>query len=151
MSFAFGEERLVLISLVLLTLAQAPVTKVAVVDVSAPDEIYEDVSRSLTDAVVDALKATGLEAVRVDERELPASGCRLGPCLGVAARAIGAQVVVMVDSVEAGDEASAVKLAALWSSNGAPVAVSKYLVKKEQKKVPKPLMKFAIEVAKAKR
>ena len=140
-----------LASLLLLALTQSPVTKVAVVDVSAPDEIYEDVSRGLADAVVIALRASGLEAVRVDERDLPASGCRLGPCLGVAARALHAQVVVMVDATEAGDETSAVKLAALWSSNGAPVAVSKYQVKSEQKKVPKPLMKFAIEVAKAKR
>lgn len=139
--------------LVVLSLAQGqtPVTKVAVVDVSAPDAIYEDVSRALADAVVDALKATGLQAVRIDERDLPESGCRLGPCLGEAARAKEAQVVVMVDSTEAGDTASAVKLAGLWSNNGAPVAVAKYEVKTGQKKVPKKLMKFAVEVAKAKR
>jgi len=134
-----------------LILAQAPVTKVAVVDVSAPDDIYEDVSRGLSDAVVEALKATGLEAIRIDERDLPASGCRLGPCLGEAARAQNAQVVVMVDCSEAGETASGVKLAALWSNNGAPVAVSKYQVTHEQKKVPKQLMKFAVAVAKAKR
>ncbi len=135
----------------LVILAQSPVTKVAVVDVSAPDEIYEDVSRGLADGVVEALKATGLEAIRIDERDLPASGCRLGPCLGEAAREKGAQVVVMVDCTDAGETASAVKLAALWSNNGAPVAVSKYQVGHEQKKVPKPLMKFAMSVAKAKR
>ena len=137
-------------SLLVLSLAQTPVTKVAVVDVSAPDEIYEDVSRALADGVVAALKATGLEAVRIDERDLPERGCRLGPCLGVAAKAVGAQVVVMVDATESGD-ASAVKLAGLWSSNGAPVAVAKYSVTPTQKKVPKQLMKFAREVAKAKR
>lgn len=140
-----------LLTLCLIALTQTPVTRVAVVDVSAPDDVYEDVSRGLSDAVVDALKATGLEAVRIDERDLPASGCRLGPCLGEAARAQNAQVVVMVDCSEAGEASTAVKLAALWSNNGAPVAVSKYQVGAEQKKVPRQLMKFAVAVAKAKR
>lgn len=139
------------LSLIAFALAQAPVSKVAVVDVSAPDEIYEDVSRALADLVVDALKAAGLDAVRIDERDLPEAGCRLGPCLGDAARAKNAQVVVMCDATEAADDTSNVKLAALWSNNGAPVAVSKYTVTAGQKKAPKQLMKFAIEVAKAKR
>ncbi len=141
-----------LLGVLLISLAQAaPVAKVAVVDVSAPDEIYEDVSRALADQVVEALKGTGVQAVRIDERDLPSSGCRLGPCLGVAARAIGAHVVVMVDATEGSEEASAVKLAALWSNNGAPVAVAKYSVKADQKKHPKQLLMFALEVAKAKR
>ena len=127
------------------------VTKVAVVDVSAPDAIYEDVSRALADKVVEALKATGVQSIRIDERDLPESGCRLGPCLGVAARAKNAEVVVMFDATEAKNDGATIELAALWSTNGAPVAVAKYAVVADQKKVPKPLMKFAVNVAKATR
>ena len=127
------------------------VSKVAVVDVSAPEAIYEDVARGLADKVVEALKATGVQAVRIDERDLPEQGCRLGPCLGVAARAKDAQVVVMFDATESKDDGATIELAALWSTNGAPVAVAKYAVAAEQKKVPKQLMKFALEVAKAHR
>ncbi len=127
------------------------VTKVAVVDVSAPDAIYEDVSRALADKVVEALRATGVQSIRIDERDLPESGCRLGPCLGVAARAKNAEVVVMFDATEAKNDGATIELAALWSTNGAPVAVAKYAVVADQKKVPKPLMKFAVNVAKATR
>lgn len=127
------------------------VTKVAVVDVSAPDAIYEDVSRALADKVVEALRATGVQSIRIDERDLPESGCRLGPCLGVAARAKNAEVVVMFDATEAKNDGATIELAALWSTNGAPVAVAKYAVVADQKRVPKPLMKFALNVAKATR
>ncbi len=129
----------------------SPVTKVAVVDVSQPDAIFEDVSRGIADEVVEALKATGLQAVRIDERDLPEAGCRLGPCLGEAAKAQQAQVVVMVDCAEKSPTVSTVRLAALWATNGAPVAVSRYDVEAEHKKVPKPLRTFAVDVAKAKR
>lgn len=143
-------EDMVAWALTLTVLAQQPaVTTVAVIDVSAPDAIYEDLSRRVAERVVVALESAGVRAVRVDENELPEEGCRIGPCLGVAARAKGAQVVVMVDAAEEGKKAISVRLAGLWSTNGAPVAVATFQLPELEAPVPKIVARFAKKVAQA--
>lgn len=129
-------------------LSQAPATlRVAVVDVSAPDAIYEDVSRQLASQVAEALTKVGLVAVRVDENELPPGGCRIGPCLGEVAKAQGAHVVVTVDAEEVDESTSRVAVTALWGTNGEPLAGGRYVVR-GQKKAPRALATFAADAAK---
>lgn len=130
-----------------LVLAQAaPATlKVAVVDVSAPDAIYEDVSRRLAGELAEALTKAGTVAVRVDESELPPEGCRIGPCLGEVAKAQGAHVVVTVDCVEVDASTSKVSVTALWGANGEPLAGGRY-VANGKKKAPKGLTRFVGDV-----
>lgn len=132
--------------LVALVLSQAPATlKVAVVDVSAPDAIYEDVSRELASQVAEVLTKAGTVAVRVDENE--AAGCRIGPCLGQVAKGQGAHVVVTVDAEEVDASTSRVAVTALWGFNGEPLAGGRY-VARGLKKAPKDLTRFAAEVVK---
>lgn len=129
-------------------LSQAPTTlRVAVVDVSAPDAIYEDVSRQLASQVAEALTKAGLLAVRVDENELPPGGCRIGPCLGEVAKAQGAHVVVTVDAEEVDESTSRVAVTALWGTNGEPLAGGRYVVR-GQKKAPRALTTFAADAMK---
>lgn len=133
--------------LLTLALAQAPATlKVAVVDVSAPDAIYEDVSRQLALEVAQALTKGGTVAVRVDENELPPEGCRVGPCLGEVAKAQGAHVVVTVDCVEVDASTTRVAVTALWGTNGEPLAGGRYVA--GQKKAAKALTQFVTDVVK---
>ncbi len=127
-------------------LAQAA-PRVAVVDVSAPDAIYGDVSRALADALVAQLEKAGVEALRIEDEELPEGGCRLGPCLGVLARAHQAQVVVMLDATEVDAQRSAVAVAAMASRNGQPVAVKKYQAVNGRSKPAPALVAFAEDVA----
>lgn len=133
---------------VTLSQLQAPAAlKVAVVDVSAPDAIYEDVSRQLAAQVAEVLTKAGLVAVRVDENELPPGGCRIGPCLGEVAKAQGAQVVVTVDAEEVDERTSRVAVTALWGTNGEPLAGGRY-VARGLKKAPKGLSRFASDAVK---
>ncbi len=123
-----------------LVLSQAP--KAAVIDVSAPDAVYEDVSRALAEQVSAALNAAGFEAVRVDENELPEEGCREGPCLGKVARQKQALVLVTLDATELDKKRTQVAIAALLGLNGMPLAGGRYVAKEGQKKPPKELLDF---------
>lgn len=134
------------VMLLALVLSQAPSVTVVVIDVSAPDAIYEDVSRGLAEQVVTALKAAGAKAERVDEGELPPGGCRIGPCLGEVARARGAQVVVALDAEEVEGAKSRVAVSALASVNGEPLAAGRYL---SGRGVPRALERFAKQTVEA--
>jgi hypothetical protein len=123
----------VLLPLLSLCLTAAPLT-VAVVDVSAADAIYEDVSRGLTQDVVAALNAAGgYAATRVDENDLPEGGCRAGPCLEKVAREKHADVVVLVDCVE-NDARINISVLALWGRDGRPLGGKRYVSGKKSKK-----------------
>lgn len=129
-------------------LSQAPV-QIAVIDISAEDAIYEDVSRRFTQSLVDALSKEGLSAVRVDESELPPEGCRLGPCLGAAARAKGALTVVTLDAEEVNDVKSRVVVTMMRATNGEPLAGGRYELKAGVKKAPRGLTAFLTQAKKA--
>jgi hypothetical protein len=134
-----------LVSIVLTQAALSP-TAVVVVDVSAPDAVYEDVSRALAEEVVTALGDAGLAAVRIDENELPEKGCRIGPCLGQVAKARHARAVVIVDATELDKKRTAVSVAAMAARDGMPIGAKRYAVK-EGAKAPKDLKAFATEIA----
>jgi hypothetical protein len=133
--------------LVALLLCQAPVA--IVFDVSAPDAVYEDVSRGVADSVVSALGKAGFEAVRVDENELPRDGCRAGPCLGKVSKAHGAALVVTVDVEEDGKTKLKVGLAAMRGTDGMPLGAQRFGQPVEPKKPPKPLTKFCTGLPRA--
>jgi hypothetical protein len=114
------------------SLAQLSTVRVVVIDASAPDAIYEDVSRELAEQVVAELKKTGLTTHRIDENELPPGGCRFGPCLGRLAQEHQATVVVTLDAEEIDERRSRVGLAALWAHNGAPITASRYVAHRSQ-------------------
>ena len=118
----------VLTLLAVLCVAQAPLkVKVALIDVSAPDEVYEDESRALADDAVTVLNKSGFFAERVDERELPREGCRIGPCLGKVSLQRGAQVVVALDATELPDKRIGVSMTAMRSTDGLPLAAVRYV------------------------
>ncbi len=113
-------------TLLLLALSQAP--RVAVVDVSAPDAIYEDESRELAEMVVAALGKAGFEALRVDETEIPGGKrCSIGPCLGEVARMVKAHVVVALDAAEVKKHTDLI-LTALLGFNGEPLCAKRFTV-----------------------
>jgi hypothetical protein len=120
--------------------------KAAVVDVSAPDAVYEDVSRALATQVSVALNGAGFEAVRVDENELPEEGCRAGPCLAKVAKEKKALVLVTLDATELDKKKTSVAVAALLGLNGMPLAGGRYVSVEGQKKLPKELLEFAKKV-----
>jgi hypothetical protein len=134
-------------AVVLLMLAQAPL--VAVIDISPEDAIYEDVSRGYADALVAALKKEGVSAVRVDESELPPQGCRLGPCLGVAARAKGAVAVVTLDAEALTAKKSKVVVTVMRATNGEPLAGGRYELTAGVKRPPKGLTTFLASARRA--
>lgn len=113
--------------LVSLALSQASL-KVAVLDASAPDAIYEDVSRALTQRVSDELLKRGFLSRRVDETEIPprAEGCRLGPCLGIIAASQAADVLILVDATEGEKGRVEVTLSAMRGRDGLPLAAGKW-------------------------
>lgn len=131
-----------------LLVGQTP-PQVAVIDISSEDAIYEDVSRRYTESLVEALGKEGITAVRVDESELPPEGCRLGPCLGVAARAKGALAVVTLDAEELSEKKSKVVVTVMRATNGEPLAGGRYELKSGVKKAPKGLTTFLAQVKKA--
>lgn len=136
----------VMLSVVVMTmLAQAPT--VAVIDISAEDAIYEDVSRKLAQSLSEALTKDGVTAVRVEEAELPPEGCRLGPCLGVVARAKEAKAVVTLDAEELSTTKTRVVVTMMRATNGEPLAGGRYELKAGAKKAPAGLTKF-LEAAK---
>ncbi len=132
-----------LVAWLLLAAPAAPV--VAVVDVSLPDAVYEDVSRALADDVVTALEKAGLSASRVDENELPPEGCRAGPCLEALARARRVQALVVVDATEKGPDVE-VSVMALLATNGRPLGAKRFVAGKRAKKA---LTLFSASVARA--
>ncbi|MGV3623864.1 MAG: hypothetical protein ACO1OB_23810 [Archangium sp.] len=137
-----------LFAVALSVLSQAPV-QVAVIDISAEDAIYEDVSRRFAQSLVDALKNDGITAVRIDESELPPEGCRLGPCLGVAARSKNALTVVTLDAEEVNESKSKVVVTMMRATNGEPLAGGRYELKAGVKKAPKGLTAFLGQAKKA--
>lgn len=129
-----------------LALSQTPpAVRVAVVDTSASDAVYEDVSRAIAEQVVDALDRAGVTGVRVDESELPPEGCKPGPCLANVAKAQKAHVVVALEAEELDKTSTRVRLAALWGYDGAPLAVAQCIFV-SGKKPPKIVTKFAAKV-----
>jgi hypothetical protein len=87
--------------------------------------------------------------VRIDESELPPEGCKLGPCLGVAARAKGALTVVTLDAEELSEAKSKVVVTLMRATNGEPLAGGRYELKAGSKKAPRGLTQFLIAVKKA--
>lgn len=135
-----------MLSLLLSLSLSATSWKVAVVDVSAPDAIYEDVSRGLADEVVTALNGSGdYLAARVSENDLPEGGCRAGPCLEKVAKDTHADVVVLVDCVENGKKID-VSVLALYGRDGRPLGGKRYVVGKKAKKT---LTAFIAQLTKA--
>ena len=130
--------------LLALTLAAGP--KVVVIDVSAPDAVYEDISRALADAVVAELREAGMDAERIGENELPEQGCRIGPCLGQVAREHKARVVVILDATELDKKRTSVNVAAMAGHNGMPIGARRYVVKADGKS-PKELKAFVSDLA----
>jgi hypothetical protein len=110
----------------LLALALAAGPRTAVLDASAPDAVYEDVSRGLADEVVVALEQAGFSARRVEEDELPPQGCRSGPCLETVARVQKAEVLVVLDAREKGKDV-AVAVLALDGRTGRPLGGARYV------------------------
>lgn len=127
-----------------------PSLKVAVLDASAPDAIYEDVSRSLAQRVSDELLKRGFLSRRVDEAEIPprAEGCRLGPCLGIIAHSQAADVLVLVDATEDDKGRIEVTLSAMRGRDGMPLAAGKWPTTADGKPT-KPLKKFLDALTKA--
>ncbi|MDP1918117.1 MAG: hypothetical protein Q8L14_17865 [Myxococcales bacterium] len=130
-----------------LVLAQGTV-RVAVLDVSAADAIYEDVSRALAEKVSDELLKKGFLSKRVDESEVPIDGCRIGPCLGVIAKSQSADVLVIVDAVEGAKGTVEVVLSAMRGRDGLPLAAGKWTTTAEGKQN-KQLAKFLVATQKA--
>jgi hypothetical protein len=130
---------------VMVVCAQAP--RASVVDVSAPDAIYEDVSRGYAGDVVRALEKAGFDARRVDESELPQEGCHSGPCLAKVAKEQKADVVITLDATELEPKKNGVALAAMWGRNGEPLTVKRFTVKGAPP--PKDLSAFATDVLNA--
>jgi hypothetical protein len=127
-----------------LALAQTPL--VAVIDISAEDAIYEDISRRYAQSLAEALTEAGVPAVRVDESELSPEGCRLGPCLGVAARAKGALALVTLDAEEVSETKNKVVVTMMRATNGEPLAGGRYELKAGLRKPPKGLLQFIAKV-----
>lgn len=121
--------------------------KVAVIDVSAPDAVYEDESRALAEDVTAALNSGGFVAEKVDERDLPLQGCRIGPCLGKVSLQRGAQVVVALDGNELPDKSIGVTVTAMRATDGLPLAATRYTAKPGAKP-PHQVAKFAKELFK---
>lgn len=138
-------------ALVLATLLgqSPPPPLLAVIDISSEDAIYEDISRRYAQSLVEALTKEGVSAVRVDESELPPEGCRLGPCLGVAARAKGALAVVTLDAEELTETKSKVVVTVMRATNGEPLAGGRYELEVGKKKIPEGLTSFLAAVKKA--
>lgn len=133
-----------------LLVAQAPPpVHVAIIDISADDAIYEDVSRRFAQSLVEALIKEGVTAVRVDESELPPEGCKLGPCLGVVARGKGALTIITLDAEEVSETKSKVVVTMMRATNGEPLAGGRYELKAGSKKAPKGLTQFLAAAKKA--
>ncbi len=122
---------------------------VVVIDISADDAIYEDVSRQYAQALAESLTHVGVAAVRIDEAELPADGCRLGPCLGVLGRGKGALAVVTLDAEQVSETKSKVVVTVMRSTNGEPLAGGRYELINGTKKPPKGLTAFLTQAKKA--
>ena len=127
-----------------LLLAQSS-PQIAVIDISADDAIYEDVSRSYAQALADALTRLGVPSVRVDEADLPPEGCKLGPCLGALARSQGALALVTVDAEELTSQKSRVVVTLMRATNGEPLAGGRYELEVGKKKAPRGLSSFLTE------
>lgn len=120
---------------------------VVVLDVSAEDAVYEDESRALALELVDYLNTKGFTARRVDESELPKSGCRAGPCLEKVAK--GSDVLVTLDAVELEKGRLGVAVTALAGRTGMPLAGGRWEVGPKSKRPAKELEKFAAKILEA--
>jgi hypothetical protein len=138
-----------MLALALATLLSQTPPQVAVIDISSEDAIYEDISRRYTESLVEALGKEGVNAVRIDESELPPEGCRLGPCLGVAARSKGAFAIITLDAEELSPKKTKVVMTLMRATNGEPLAGGRYELKAGVKKAPKGLIAFLAQVKKA--
>ena len=138
-----------MLAFALATLLGQSAPMVAVIDISSEDAIYEDISRRYAESLVEALTKEGVTAVRIDESDLPPEGCRLGPCLGVAARQKGALAIVTLDAEELSEMKSKVVVTVMRATNGEPLAGGRYELKVGVKKAPKGLVTFLAQVKKA--
>lgn len=129
-----------LAGVVALVLSQGMI-RVAVLDVSVPDAIYEDVSRGLAEKVSDELLKRGFFSKRVDESELPVDNCRVGPCLGVIAKAQAADVLLLLDATEGEKGRIEVTLSAMRGRDGLPLSAGRWTTTSEGK-ANKQLTKF---------
>jgi hypothetical protein len=100
--------------------------RVSVLDVSASDAIYEDVSRGLAERISDELLKLGFLSRRADESELPNEGCRVGPCLAAIAKTQKADVLLLLDAVEGDKGQIQVALTAMRGRDGLPLAAGKW-------------------------
>lgn len=116
-----------MLTVLVMSLLSQPSLKLAVLDVSAPDAIYQDVSTGLADRLSEAFLKRGFLACRIDETQVPpkAEGCRLGPCLGIIAAAHQVDVLVILDATET-DKGIDVTLSAMRGRDGLPLAAGKW-------------------------
>mgnify|MGYP000857408309 CR=1 FL=1 len=128
-------------------LAQAPLPVVGVIDASRSDGAYEDESRALAEQAAHVLLASGFDAKRLDESELP-EGCKVGPCLAGVAKAHGLDVLVLLAASDVKDKLL-VAVFALWGPNGEPLTAARYESPHTPGKTPKALTTFAKDLAKA--
>lgn len=137
-----------MLSLALLLALGQTSARVAVLDVSAADAVYEDVSRAIAERVSDELLKKGFLSKRVDESEVPIDGCRIGPCLGVIAKSQAADVLVLVDATEGAGGKIDVTLSAMRGRDGLPLAAGRWVTTPEAKPS-KQLTKFLDATQKA--
>lgn len=137
-----------MLSLVTALVLSQGMIRVSVLDVSAPDAIYEDVSRGLAERVSDELLKAGFLSRRADESELPGEGCRIGPCLAAIAQTQRADVLLLLDATEGAKGKVEVSLTAMRGRDGLPLAAGKWSTTAEGK-LDKRLTKFISALQKA--
>jgi len=121
--------------------------RIIVIDVSAPDAIYEDVSRALADDVVNGFSKAKVWTLRVDENEMP-KGCRAGPCLGKVAQERRADIVVTLDAEQEGEGVPKISISAMRGTNGELLAALRYRAQPKGKPTKK-FMEFVGNALKA--
>lgn len=100
-------------------LGQATPT-IALVDISAPDAVYEDVSQAVVRELAELL-AKGPVHVSLVTQDA-ARGCRFGPCLGALAKQQQAAIVITVEVAEGEHPSLAVAALALRAADGTPLS-----------------------------
>ncbi len=100
-------------------LSQATPT-IALVDISAADAVYEDVSQPIVRELAGLLAKGPVNVTLVTQDS--AWGCRFGPCLGALAQQHHAAIVITVDIAEAEHPVLTVAALALKGADGAPLS-----------------------------
>lgn len=100
-------------------LAQATPT-LALVDISAADAVYEDVSQAAVRELAELLAKGPVNVTLVTQDA--ARGCRFGPCLGALAKQHKAAIIITVDVAEAEHPAISVAALALRGADGVPIS-----------------------------